>query len=120
MSAGRNNASILLIALVSTVILFLVFVVVAHISALAKESYALDYGWQAAPKHSAVHAIGGECDRILTVKGFPLRTQRPDSNDPTGCSDQTNPLARGLDLALCFALAAIISVGVAEAARSRL
>lgn len=120
MSAGRNNASILLIALISTIVLFLVFVAVAHISALAKESYALDYGWQTAPKHSAAHTTAGECDRALTVKGFPIRTQRPDSSDPTGCSDQTNPLARGLDLALCFALAAMISVGVAEATRSRL
>lgn len=113
MSASQT-ASALLLTLISTVALFLIFAGVTSLSVLAKHSYALDYGWQT-PKAAAPI---GECDRALTVKGFPLTTRRP-STDPSGCLDETNTLAREMNLALCFAAAAIISVGAVGVMRNR-
>ncbi len=110
MSAGRS-ASTLLFALVSTIVLFAVFSVVINLSALSKYSYDPGYGWQA---EKATGALRGICDRPLTTKGFPLTTRRPAKDDPSGCLDETNTLAKDINLALCFSLAAIVSVGEAS------
>lgn len=107
MSAGRT-ASTLLLSLVSTAVLFTLFALAIRIPPLADYSYHLDYGWQRAAASPA-----GQCDKPLADRGFPLTTERPAKDDPSGCLEETNPLAGYMNLALCFALAAI--VGVAEA-----
>lgn len=109
MSAGQS-ASTLLISLVSTAVLFTAFALAIRIPALANYSYQVDYGWQ----RSAQPRPAGECDRPLTGKGFPLATERPAKGDPSGCLTETNPLAGDMDLALCFAVAAIIAAGEAS------
>ena len=111
---AASRASTLLLTLVSTGILFVVFVLVTKISVLTDYSYQLDYGWQ---NKGTVQAYG-QCDRPLVSKGFPLTTQRPAKDDPSGCLDETNPLASDINLALCFAFAAIVAVGEASIIRN--
>lgn len=109
MSASRN-ASTLLLALLSTIVLFAIFVATASISFLSKHSYALDYGWQT----SRPDLPGQYCNPELATKGFPIKTDRHEPGEASGCLDQTNLLAHDMNLALCFAAAAIISTGAAS------
>ena len=97
----------------------MVFVGVSRLDVLEKHSYALDVGWQTPAGQTAPQ---GECDRLLTKRGFPLTIRRPApaDADPTGCLDQTDPLASAMNYAIYFAAACILSVGVVGAVRSRL
>lgn len=113
MSANRS-ASAFLIGLLTLVVLFVIFALVIKVPILGKHSYDLGYGWSA-PKTRPV----GECDRSLTSKGFPLKTSRPNADDPSGCSDETNALAEEMNLALCFAVAAIVSATAASVIKNR-
>lgn len=108
--SASHRAGALLLSLVSTAVLFVLFLLAIKIPALNNYAFQLDYGWQS----PATVQSSGQCDRPLVSKGFPLTTQRPAKDDPSGCQDETNPLAKELNLALCFAAAAIISVGEAS------
>ncbi len=112
--ATQRNAKVLLVTLVSALILFLILVATINIPALGKHGYVANFGWQT-PESQA----GGGCDRALATKGFPLTTQRP-ANDAAGCLDSTNPLARAMNLALCFVAASVISVALTEGIKGRL
>jgi hypothetical protein len=118
MSAGRT-ASAFLITIVSTLVLFLVFWAIGNLPVLAKHSYATDYGWQTVQTTQQTTAAQGICDRPLTTKGFPLSTRRPApaAVDPTGCQDQSNPMAGYMNLALYFAAAALISTAIGAAVK---
>lgn len=117
MSAGRT-ASAFLVTIVSTLVFFLVFWAVSSLPVLTKHSYTTDYGWQTARTVQAA-GVQGVCDRPLTTKGFPLSTRRPvpAAADPSGCQDQTNPMAGYMNLALCFAVAALISTAIGAAVK---
>ena len=117
MSASRT-ASAFLVTIVSTLVLFLVFWAIGNLPVLAKHSYATDYGWQTVPA-ARTTAVQGICDRPLTTKGFPLSTRRPApaAADPSGCQDQSNPMAGYMNLALYFAAAALISTAIGAAVK---
>lgn len=104
---AAQNASSLLAGLVIAAALFGVLLGASSLKPLAGRGYALDYGWQTPPQPVS---HGGVCDRPLITKGFPLTTARP-ANDPTGCLDARNPLAQAMNVAICFAIASILSVG---------
>ncbi|MGH7193578.1 MAG: hypothetical protein ACREJM_08610 [Candidatus Saccharimonadales bacterium] len=112
--AANRSASAFLIGLLMLVVMFLLFAMVTRLSLLGKHSYDLGYGWSA-PRTQAA----GECDRPLTAKGFPLKTSRPNADDSSGCSDETNALAQDMNLALYFAGAAIISATAASVIKNR-
>lgn len=111
MSAGRN-ASNLLFALLATAVLFVVLIGVTSLPPLSKHSYDLGYGWDQ-PSGTVLH------DKMVCstkTRGFPLVSSRV-IETPTLCQDQTNPLAKDLNLALCFAVACVIAVGVVNVGR---
>ena len=117
MSAGRT-ASAFLITILSTLVLFLTFWAIGNLPVLAKHSYSTDYGWQVVQTTGTTTAQG-VCDRPLTTKGFPLATLRPTpaAADPSGCQDQSNPMASYMNLALYFAVAALISTAIGAAVK---
>jgi hypothetical protein len=115
MAIGRN-ASTLLLTLVATIVIFAVLLVVSGLGTLERHAYTLNFGWQV----PNVGQPSGVCDRALTYKGFPIRTGRPadPADDPSGCLDSTNALAQGINFALCFAVAGLVSATVVSRLRN--
>lgn len=116
---AANRASVTLVAVVATFVFFGIFAAVSHLSVLEKHGYDTGTGWQTV---KPVASTGGQCDRMLTTKGFPLTTRRPatPAEDATGCLDNTNPLANAMNYAIYFAVACILAAAIANAARSKL
>lgn len=117
--SGKANS--LLVAMVVTLMLFGVFATITKLSLLSGSSYALDYGWEK-PKTAKVSTLQGNCTVPAAKRGFPILYERQANDRPADssgrCQSSVNPLARYMDMALCFAAAAIIGVGAATAMRS--
>lgn len=117
MAAGRN-ASTVAFTLISTAILFGIFIGVINLAALKEHGYTASFGWQTPGASTAP----GECDRRLVKKGFPFTTIKPadPADDPSGCLDDKNVVASMMNVAVCFVAAGIISVALVEGLRDRL
>jgi len=109
----------MLVAVVATFVLFGVFAALSHLNVLEKHAYDTGIGWQTTRPATPPP---GECDRAMTVKGFPLATRRPTpaAEDATGCLDDTNPLAAAMNYAAYFAVACILAAALTNAVRSKL
>lgn len=116
---AANRASVTLVAVVATFVLFGLLAAVSHLKVLEKHGYDTGIGWQTA---KPAFPPAGQCDRVLITRGFPLTTRRPatSAEDATGCLDDTNPLANAMNYAIYFALACIVAAAVANAARNKL
>jgi hypothetical protein len=105
--------------------LFAVFATVSQLSMLSGYSYALDYGWNTPKKAASASTLPAVCSVQSSERGFPILYERqaPGTKTPSGssgaCRTTENPLAKRMDMALCFAAAAIIGAGAAGAVRSR-
>lgn len=117
MSAGRN-ASSLLISLIITVILFVVFAAASSLGTLERHAYMPNAGWEQPKASTPAGIIGGVCAPTAVTSGFPLASSRQ-AEIPHNCLKATNPVARAMNFALSFALAAIVSVALVVTTKGR-
>jgi hypothetical protein len=106
----------MLFTLAGTVILFLIFAGVSTLSVLGRLAYVPETGWQQ-PAISSINDSSGGCayDR-KTTSGFPVAYNRQ-ADEPYSCLKAMNSLARAVNYALCFAIAAILSVSIVNVMR---
>jgi hypothetical protein len=109
----------LLFSLLATAVLFLVFAGVSTVNLLERHAYMPDVGWQQPKVNASNSVIGGVCATDTATSGFPLATSRQ-ADAPNNCQKATNPLARSMNYALFFAVAAIIAVGAVSNIQRRI
>jgi hypothetical protein len=107
----------MLFSLLGTMVLFLVFIGAGTLDLIEEHAYMPQVGWQE-PTDNAP-GIHGVCAPTTATSGFPLAATRQ-AAPPNNCLKATNPLARSMNYALYFAIAAIISVGAVSSIGRRI
>jgi hypothetical protein len=107
----------LLFSLLGTMLLFVIFAGVSTVNLLERHAYMPDVGWQQPTDNAS--GIHGVCAPTTVTSGFPLASAKQ-ADAPNNCLKAINTLARSMNYALFFAVAAIISVGAVSSLRNRI
>ncbi len=120
--ATSQSASMVLFSLLGTVILFVAFAGISKLNILDRHAYVPEVGWQwpseTKPPSTDNWEYYDTCQNKNKTSGFPLADWRGAAS-AVRCLHATNPLASGINYALYFAAAAILSTGIVIAMKER-